>query len=45
METPESQQNANETTGDETPEEYAEQVENDPSQNPPEEELEQVRGG
>ena len=45
METPETPDPANETTGDETPEEYKEQVENDPSQNPQDEELERLRGG
>ena len=45
METQENP-NENETTGDESPEEFAEQVENDPSTaNTGEDELEQVRGG
>ena len=45
METQENP-NENETQGDETPEEFAEQVENDPSTaNTGEDELEQVRGG
>jgi hypothetical protein len=45
METQENP-NQNETTGDESPEEFAEQVENDPSTaSTGEDELEQVRGG
>jgi hypothetical protein len=45
METQENE-NANETTGDETPEEFAEQVENDPSTaKSGEDELEELRGG
>ncbi len=45
METQENP-NQNETEGDESPEEFAEQVENDPSTaNTGEDELEQVRGG
>jgi hypothetical protein len=43
METPDKQ---NETQGDESPEEFAEQVENDPSTaKSGEDELEEVRGG
>ncbi len=45
METQENP-NENETTGDESPEEFAEQVENDPSTaSSGDDELEQVRGG
>ncbi len=45
METQENP-NQNETQGDESPEEFAEQVENDPSTaSTGEDELEQVRGG
>ncbi len=47
METQETPNEPNETTGDESPEEFAEQVENDPSTASPggDDELEQVRGG
>lgn len=45
METQENP-NLNETEGDESPEEFAEQVENDPSTaDSGDDELEQVRGG
>jgi hypothetical protein len=47
METQENP-NENETTGDESPEEFAEQVENDPStakSGDADDPLEQVRGG
>ncbi len=45
METQENP-NENETTGDESPEEFAEQVENDPSTaTSGDDELEEVRGG
>ncbi len=45
METQENP-NQNETEGDESPQEFAEQVENDPSTaSTGEDELEQVRGG
>jgi hypothetical protein len=45
METQENP-NQNETQGDESPEEFAEQVENDPSTaSSGDDELEQVRGG
>ncbi|MDQ3741684.1 MAG: hypothetical protein M3389_12160 [Actinomycetota bacterium] len=45
METQENP-NQNETEGDESPEEFAEQVENDPSTaTSGEDELEEVRGG
>ena len=45
METQENP-NQNETEGDESPEEFAEQVENDPSTaSTGEDELEQLRGG
>ena len=48
METEDPQQSANETTGDESPEEFAEQVENDPStakSSPEDEGVERLRGG
>ena len=46
METQENPNEQSETQGDESPEEFAEQVENDPSTaNTGEDELEQVRGG
>ena len=48
METQENP-NANETDGDESPQEFAEQVENDPSTASPggdaDDDLEEVRGG
>ena len=34
-----------EQTADQSPEEFAEEIENDPSHNPDDEGLEQVRGG
>ncbi len=46
METPEQPNEQSETQGDESVEEFVEQVENDPSTaNTGEDELEQVRGG
>ena len=46
METQENPNEQSQTQGDESPEEFAEQVENDPSTaNTGEDELEQVRGG
>lgn len=46
METQETPPDPVETTGDETPEEFAEKVENDPSTaSSGDDELEQVRGG
>ena len=46
METQENPNEQSETTGDESPEEFAEQVENDPSTaSSGDDELEQVRGG
>ena len=46
METQENPNEQNETQGDESPEEFAVQVENDPSTaNTGEDELQQVRGG
>ncbi len=46
METQENPNEQSETAGDESPEEFAEQVENDPSTaNSDDDPLEQVRGG
>ena len=46
METPETPNEQSETQGDESPEEFAEEVENDPSTaTSGDDELEQVRGG
>ncbi|HEX8121872.1 MAG TPA: hypothetical protein VF549_11470 [Solirubrobacteraceae bacterium] len=46
METPENPNEQIESTGDESPEEFAEQVENDPSTaKSGDDELEEVRGG
>jgi hypothetical protein len=46
METPETPNENIESTGDESPEEFAEQVENDPSTaTTGDDELEDVRGG
>jgi hypothetical protein len=43
-ERPEQEPNAT-TPDDETPEEFAAEIEGDPSHNPPDEDLEDVRGG
>ena len=43
-ERPEEEPNAT-TPEDESPQEFAEDVESDPSHNPPDDELEDVRGG